>query len=254
MRRSAWRRFLRPAKHDWTLVFIHVPKTAGSSLRDAVAELYPPSARLYLYHPWGLKGAIDPKEFPQLPVELRARVRFVAGHIFYGLHQDLPRPARYTTIVREPVDRAASLYHHYRRLASLGADTPAADEGRRIIDGDASLEDWAFGQERIEVDNETVRRLSGRSAPFGHCPDDMLTEAMERVDESFAQVLIFEQLSRSTELLSTTLRAPIPRLRHQNVNRQRATLDGTDPAVRVRLRELNRLDAAFHQAMVERLG
>jgi len=254
MLRSARLRFVRRPKHEWALIFMHVPKTAGSSFRDTLGQLYRPSERLYLYDPRGLPGAIEPTELPGLPVEQRAGLRFLAGHVGYGVHAAVPRPARYVAIVREPVDRIASLYHHYLRIARMGKATPAGDEGRRIIEAGLSLEDWAFGSERNEVDNEIVRRVSGRTAPFGECPDDMLDDALARVDESFEQVLIYEQLPRCMKLLSARLGTSLPGLPKLNVNEQRPPLAATDAAVLARVRELNRLDEAFYRAMLDRVG
>jgi hypothetical protein len=233
---------------------MHIPKTAGSSFRDTFGQLYRPSERLYLYDPRGLPGAIEPSDLPGLPVEQRAGLRFLAGHVRYGIHESLPRPVRYVAIVREPVDRVASLYHHYLRIARMGKETPAGDEGRRIIEAGLSLEDWAFGSERNEVDNEVVRRVSGRTAPFGQCPDDMLEDALARVDESFEQVLLYEQLSRSMRLFASRLGTSLPSLRKLNVNEERPPLAATDAAVLARVRELNRLDEAFYRAMLDREG
>lgn len=233
---------------------MHIPKTAGSSFRDTFGQLYRRTERLYLYDPRGLPGAIDPAELPGLPLEQRAALRFLAGHVRYGVHEALPRPVHYVAIVREPVDRIASLYHHYLRIAGMGKETPAGDEGRRIIEGGLSLEDWAFGSERNEVDNEIVRRVSGRFAPFGQCPDDMLDDALARVEESFEQVLIYEQLAHCMGLLSARLGTSLPTLRKLNVNEQRPPLATTDAAVLARVRELNRLDQAFYRAMLDRVG
>jgi hypothetical protein len=254
MWRSVWQRFRSPPRHDWTLIFMHLPKTAGSSFRDALGPLYPSVERIYLYHPEGLKGAIEPEGFPDVPVERRARLRFVAGHMRYGLHEHVPRPSRYVTIVREPVDRVVSLYHHYRRVAALGGATPAAAEGRRILETNSSFEAWVFGQQRNEVDNEVVRRVSGRTAPFGQCPDDMLEEALARVDASFEQVLIYERLPDCMRLLAARLETSLPALRRLNVNEQRPPLAETDATVLARVRELNRLDEAFYRAMLDRVG
>jgi hypothetical protein len=252
--RSVWLLFRSPPKHEWTLIFMHLPKTAGSSFRDAVGRLYSGAERIYLYHPQGLKGAIDPERFPELPLERRARLRFVAGHITYGLHEHVPRQSRYVTIVREPVDRVVSVYHHFRRVGALGGTTPAAVEGRRILESSLSLEDWVFGRQRSDVDNLIVRLVSGRDAPFGQCPDDMLDDALARVDESFEQVLIYAQLPRCMALLSARLGTSLPTLRKLNVNEQRPPLAATDAAVLARVRELNRLDEAFYRAMLDRVG
>jgi hypothetical protein len=117
-----------------------------------------------------------------------------------------------------------------------------------------TLEDWGFGLERVEIDNEVVRRVTGRlDVPFGQCSDDMLADALEKVDDHFARVLVVEQLDHSIATLERTLRTRLPPLGHINVNESRAAVDDIEPAVVARVRELNHLDVAFYEAMVERL-
>jgi hypothetical protein len=82
----------------------------------------------------------------------------------------------------------------------------------------------------------------------------MLEDALARVDESFEQVLLYEQLSRSMRLFASRLGTSLPSLRKLNVNEERPPLAATDAAVLARVRELNRLDEAFYRAMLDREG
>ena len=254
MRRFEWRRYLVRPRHDWTLLFLHIPKTAGSSLRNALSQVYLPTAQLYLYDAPGPGRTMDLDTFEALAPEERSKPRFIAGHFYFGLHTTIPRPAMYVTVIRDPVERVASLYHHYRRVAALGKDTRAGQEGRRILDDEMSLVDWGFGLERIEIDNEVVRRVAGRQdVPFGHCSDDMLADALEKVDEYFAQVLVVEHLDRSVRQLDGVLGTRLPPVGRVNVNEARAPIDAMGPEVLERVRSLNQLDIAFHRAMADRL-
>ena len=254
MRRFEWRRYLVRPGHDWTLLFLHIPKTAGSSLRNALSQVYRPGTQLYLYDAPGPGRTMDLESFQALAPEERSRPRFIAGHFYFGVHTLVPRPAQYVTVVRDPVERVISLYHHYRRVATLGRDTRAGLEGRRIIADQMSLLDWGFGLERIEIDNEVVRRVTGRQdVPFGHCSDDLLADALQKVDEHFAQVLVLEQLERSLRQLDRILGTRLPPVGRVNVNESRAPVDATEPAAVERLRSLNQLDIAFYQAMADRV-
>ena len=254
MKQFLRRRFRHRPRHDWTLLFLHVPKTAGSALRAALAQVYRPSEQLFLYEGQGPAPSIHIEDFAGLPEAQRQRLRFIAGHFHYGLHADVPRPSRYLTIIRDPIDRIASHYDHYRRVADLRPETRAGAEGRAIIDQDMTLADWGFGLQRLEADNEMVRRVAGRTTvPFGQCTDEMLAEALEHVDEHFVRVLVQERLAQSTRLLGSDLGVAIPELGHLNVNRDRSPVSSLDRTTVERLRELNRLDYAFYRAMTERL-
>ena len=247
----AVRRMTNPttrASHEWTLLFMHIPKTAGSSVRRALEPFYEPSERLYLYDPASLDGAIRWRDFPALPEPTRANLRFVMGHFKYGLHEQVPGRARYATVVRDAVDRVVSLYSHYRDMARPDEATQTTNEQRLIREQQMSLGEWVFGLERVQADNAMVRSISGRpSIAFGACPDDMLGEAIEHIEEHFELVLVQEWLNRSAGRLASTLgveRVHVPR---DNVNESREELARVDVATLDRILELNHLDHQLHQ-------
>ena len=65
--------------------------------------------------------------YNRLPAEQRAKIRCIMGtergdrgmHLQFGIHAKLDRPARYFTIVRDPIDRAISNFYHNRSQAHL---------------------------------------------------------------------------------------------------------------------------------------
>jgi Sulfotransferase family len=81
------------------LVVLHIEKTAGTSLRRSVLE---PNLQRVEYF-GGLR-------------HFRASddVDCIHGHIAYGYHRIVRRPIVYTTMLREPVDRALSFYYFIR--------------------------------------------------------------------------------------------------------------------------------------------
>ena len=232
---------------------MHIPKTGGSSLRDSLFQVYRRGEQLHLYDSPD-PDIIHADEFPGLPEARRAQPRLILGHFYYGLHEHVPRPSRYLTIIRDPLERVASLYHHYRRAATLRPESRAGSEGRAIIEGGMDLQEWGFGLERVEIDNEILRRVTGRpGVPFGQCPDDMLDEALEHVDERFLRVLVLEQHARSMRALDRALGVHVPALGFVNVNDERQPLASLPAAAVAQVRELNHLDQRFYDAMVERL-
>ena len=104
---------------DPTLLFMHIAKTGGTSVRRSLANAYDKRERAFVYDPGDLRGAVSRDQFPELPAEVRARLRLVIGHFPFGLHAYIDRPFRYVTVVRDPVDRVVSLYYHYRNLGGL---------------------------------------------------------------------------------------------------------------------------------------
>jgi hypothetical protein len=239
---------------DWTLLLLHIPKTAGTSVRSALERVYKPSERLYLYERASLKGAIPPLEFADLAPEVRARARLVMGHFRYGIHESIPGQSRYVTVLRDATARVLSHYAHYRSIPQPAPGTRAAAEHALVAQHGSSLEDWVFGLQRPEADNWMVRVIAGRyGVPFGDCGDEMLTEALEHIDERFEAVLLLERMGEGWRRLSTSLGVAMPTLPRMNANLDPRALDRVPASTLARIRDLNRLDHELYRRMLERL-
>jgi hypothetical protein len=101
-------------------IFLHIPKTAGTSLVRMMKESLAPGEYLDLY---GVNRTTDvlARELAELSPERKQRVRFAAGHqVWHGIHEALGRPARYITFLRSPVARVLSCYRMMRRDPTNG--------------------------------------------------------------------------------------------------------------------------------------
>jgi hypothetical protein len=210
----------RTADHP-TLLFMHIPRSGGGAVRAALRAALPPAEYVEAY------GGPGPD------LSDRSDVAVVIGDFAYGLHEAIPRPARYAVMLRHPIGRIISLYRT--------ADTPGP-----------SLESWVFDEGRIEADNAMVRAISGRQdVPFGECPDDMLDEAVAHIESDFEAVLLRSDMSRSAVVLGRALGLTLPPF--PLVNADPAGEAPFDPpkSVRKRLRQLNRLDVALFRRYSE---
>jgi hypothetical protein len=128
---------------------MHIPKTAGTAFREAIAANYDHAEIAYLYPT--VPGLLV-KDLRDLPVEQRRSFRIVIGHFQFGVHEALPQQSEYITIVREPTARILS---HYAYLQQ--AQPELVNENGRLL----SLEEVFEERLTVDFDNAMVRLFSG---------------------------------------------------------------------------------------------
>ena len=84
--------------------FLHIPKTGGTSLSKIIDQFYQ-EKEILPHKTWNELLSNWPLDTSQ--------VRLVRGHFGYGLHHIFGREnMRYFTMLRDPVERTISQYHH----------------------------------------------------------------------------------------------------------------------------------------------
>ncbi len=134
-----------------TLIFVHIPKAGGTTLNFILSRFYPEDVTFRID---GSRAAESIAELQQLPEEKKDRIRCLKGHMPFGLHEYLPGPARYITVLRHPVERVISHYYFVRRFK----DHYMYDE---VTSADMSLADYVQSGISSELSNGQVRLLSG---------------------------------------------------------------------------------------------
>lgn len=268
---------MRDSRHTGLLLFIHIPKTAGTTVRAALAEAYARDERAFIYEP-SVPEATTLEALAERPQVELDRLQLVMGHFDFGVHRSLPGPARYVSMVREPMDRLVSLFYYFK-TGTFPPGTGSARQHDRLNAQDIPIDDYVFDAKHRQWDNQMVRMLAGRmDVAFGRCEDGMLREALDHVDEAFAAVLIRERMQASMGLLERVCGRRLPGLasaptreadrwrrrlarvrrlgRRQvewwNETPNRETVDEIEPARLERLRELNRLDVELYRRMTQR--
>lgn len=89
------------------IAFSHIPRTGGTSLRQFIRENLPDGSK---------HGFVDSlAHFAFMTDADLASLDFLATHCGYGLFRRLPSSVKKVIVLREPVQRVVSLYHHLRR-------------------------------------------------------------------------------------------------------------------------------------------
>jgi hypothetical protein len=212
------------------LVFVHVPKAGGTTLRRIIRRQYP-------------AGSIfDAPTSPPfgLPPADASGLRVIQGHVPYGAHLHLPVRADYITMLREPVDRIVSLFYYIRghREHSLHAEL------RRM-----SLADFVASG-HPETRNHQCRLVSGRLDDFTSAT---LALARENLATRFAVFGTEERFDESLLLFRRRLGWGSVFYQRENVTRVRPAVAELPEDVAEMICEASALDVALYAFARERL-
>jgi hypothetical protein len=216
------------------IIFLHLPKTAGSTLARIIERQYTASSILPLY------GSSLGEELAAIPQQGMDRLRILTGHLYFGVHSFSSRPSTYITVLRDPVDRVISHYYFVRRDPS----NYLYDSARKM-----SLREFVESSNQQEPNNDQTRLLAGKcdTSSFGICTDDMLNMAKRNLAEYFAVVGITEEFDRSLILMKRILGWRTPFYTKQNVSQHRLR-KGDIPLETLRvIQDYNKLDIDLYR-------
>jgi hypothetical protein len=94
------------------IVFNHIPKTAGTTLRFILTQNYSPDEMLFVDNYYQLP---EMREAMQ-DNERRRRLKLVYGHGAYNFAVEYAGPTQVVTFLREPFQRLVSHYHYAQRV------------------------------------------------------------------------------------------------------------------------------------------
>jgi hypothetical protein len=171
------------------LVYIHIPKTAGTSLRKLIGHRYPGRFRKAPNTFTHAREAVT-----RIPALLAGDPPPLAigGHLVFGLRDVLPSDAHYLTVLRDPVERALSHYGYLVAPRDAGRRPHGLLQRTTPHRSDLALEE-ALADPRYLPDNLQTRMLVCSRSPFEELPADALARAEEHL-RSFAHVGVTERM------------------------------------------------------------
>ncbi len=235
-----------------TVIYLHIPKAAGTTLHRIIKRQYPPDA-VFEVDP----GAPDAKEdsihaLKALSDSHRSRIRFLTGHVPFGVHQWVAEPALYVTLLRDPVERAISDYYYIR-------NTPQHPFHQQMMVENLSLEDTVRVDVEANGNNLQTRWVSGYAAadhslpPYDPLPEDALQRAKQNVENWFAIAGVVERFDETLLLMKRHFGWRNVYYTKANVTRGRPAAAALPAATVAFIREHNALDMELWAFCARRL-
>jgi hypothetical protein len=220
------------------VVFVHIPKTAGMTLKKIVTRQCRYGEYMFLYE---TRIAQSVEKFRELPQDARRGYRFVLGHVGYGLHEFLPQPATYATILREPVERIVSYYYYILRTPEHFLYEPAKRLGLKEFARCDASHKLTNGQTKY------LAELDGQEAD-----GQTLQTVKQRLEREFSVVGLIERFDESLMLLRRVAGWGIPYYAKENVTRDRPPMSEIPRDALEVIAEHNQVDVELYAWAKER--
>jgi Galactose-3-O-sulfotransferase len=222
---------------DSCLIFLHLPKTGGSTLttllRWQYRSLQPAEIARFITEERTFE------EIDRLPLEQRARIKLLVGHFAYGVHEFIPKPCSYITIVREPAQRVVSLYRYI-------LSAPSHHLHKTLSSSSMSLEDYiGSGIHQFQTENALTRQLAGRDEEGDLTAHDL--EIAKRNLRSCRAVGLTEAFDESVTLFKRILAWGTPFYFNRNVSRKGPRSDEVAATTLELIRERNAFDVELYE-------
>lgn len=231
------------------VIFLHIGKTAGTTLRQILRRQYSPAETLLIRsRPLRSERPEDRPTrestigyFASLPESERGRPSLILGHTIFGIHRYVPHPAAYFTLLRDPVGLTISQFSYVARNPNHPLHGAASFR---------SLEAYVTSGVTLEADNSQTRAIAGdTTTPFGGCTDEMLALAKSNIEEHFSVVGLVERFDESLLLLQRAFRWRRPYYVRANVTGKKEPVTA---AVQALIRNQNGLDIELYAWAAER--
>jgi hypothetical protein len=210
------------------IAFLHIPKTAGTSLVQALSGFYAPDERCFAY------GLENPFFVQSIENHLQS-TSFVTGHFQFLDHLKPLHSFEIITFLRDPVARLLSHYNFIR-------STPTHPMHRKLKLLSFDFKKFAYNSEFLNYKNYYTRLFSGiTSDPLDHIA---LEKAIHNFIENISFVGFTESYEQSLHDLSQCFKLQRIDYIHENTTSHRF-LSSNDSSLREFTQDFMSLDYKF---------
>ncbi|MEL6779903.1 MAG: sulfotransferase family 2 domain-containing protein [Cyanobacteria bacterium J06597_16] len=229
------------------VIFLHLPKTAGTTLKHITRRQYSPSETFEFYSVTrqpakGINGFIS------LPEKRKENMKFVTGHIGFGLHQFIDKPSTYITVLRDPIKRVISFYHYLQRTNPNHQSLEGIDSLERFVQS-ADLVRNDMTKYLSNVKMKTQLAYKGGDAPEDRitCTPEDLEQAKENLRTHFSVVGLTEEFDKTMVLIRRKLGWQVFPYLNANVAKKKTSSRAVSEEAMALLKEYNSYDVELYQ-------
>ena len=170
-----------------TVLFLHIPKAAGTTLTQILDRQYSTQEILPSYK--NSKPRFD--KLSSLSTPEKYQIKLIRGHFPFGVHEMLPQHSTYITMLRDPIKRVISNYYFAKKTPSHRLYETINQEGM-------SLEEYITSEINPQLNNGQVRLISGNTdVAYGKCTNEILEKAKHNLKTYFSVVGTVENFDRT---------------------------------------------------------
>jgi len=217
-------------------VFLHIPKTAGTSIVDL--------ARLH----YGQKNICSHGDFMGIEAASLIATPFVSGHFGYEFAREL-MPGRYSfTFLRDPIERTISFYYFCQTR------NPDEFEEYRIAQENSLSRylEMAIESKQLDSWNNQTRLLAhSRESASKFSETELLSLAKLHLDD-FSYIGFTESFEQDSGVVARAMGMGPKQAGHSNVTPKRVSVDELTSNTRRLLEKVNELDIELYQYAKQR--
>jgi tetratricopeptide (TPR) repeat protein len=222
------------------IIFLHIPKTAGVTIHYILLNKY----RWKKF--FTSKNYKQIKEFENLAISDRAKIKVLDGHFGFGVHNLFPTPPTYFTILRDPIKRSISgynfLYQHTQHPFH-----------KTIIKEKYSLKEMLKKGYIKNFDNCHVRFLANAiDLDYGKVDENVYSIAIKNFDNYFETFGICERFDESLIYFKRKLNWSSPFYINANTSNKKTYINDFDNETVELLNHYNKYDLMLYHYACEK--